>query len=444
MPARPAIISGQRVFPRSVVYSEFLTFHVNQSVSCTGRVRRMRCPSCGREVEIDRLYCPSCGAILIDDSLGGLVNILGSQRDVSRSSPDPAIMSQRPSSWSAGVRRRSHTPGRSLGERFGSEGSSERPGLNFSDVSRGQEASAMWAAGVGERAAGNRVARDAQAPGLVRRRDLIVPGIAWAVVLLLIGTLLGSAYANGRIRSLSDEDLRYQYGMARLDVSATGDSPPKVTGESSSGGSSKGLGTSANMGASTQSTGDISPDWRDQEFVMDGHRLRLGTFTVGEFMDQTGWTVDGSVTPADAQFEPGQGPTSIALRNPAYNYEEVLVAISATNAGSSAAGMRDCVVTNLSVGVLPHDASDYPDFEIAGGISLRGTSAGQAKGLVHTEPTQDSVSAVSLSRYSLRRRVIVWKDDDMQRGLALSFDEDADGELYMIELAMKSSPVTPD
>lgn len=408
----------------------------------------MRCPNCGCEVEIDRLYCPSCGAILIDDSLGDLVNILGSQRGASQSSFSPAIMSPQPSSWSEGVGHRPHALDVSSEERSGSEDSSEGLSLNSRDTSRGQKAqkaSAMRAVSVGEQVAGDRAARDAQAPkGLVRQGDLIVPGIVGAVVFLLIGVLLGSAYANGHIRGLSDEDLRSQYGMARIDVPAAGDSPSKATGESPSDAPSGAVGSPADVGAPAQSADDISPDWRDQEFVMNGHRFRLGTFTVGEFMDQTGWTVDGSGTPADAQFGPGQGPTSIALQNPAYSYEDVLVAISATNAGLSSASLRDCVVTNLSVGVLPHEASDYPDFEIAGGIKLCATLADQATGLVHTEPTQDSVSEVDLSKYSLKRRVITWRDDNMQRGLALSFDEGADGKLYMIELAMRSSLVTPD
>ena len=405
----------------------------------------MRCPNCGHEVEIDRLYCPSCGAILIDDSLGDLVNIQASQGDASQSSFSPAIMSPQLSSWGAGARRRPRALGESSEARLGSEGSSERSVLDPSDASGGRRAGATRLASVGERAADPAPARKARAPkGLVSRGDLIAPGVVGAAVLLLIGILLGSAYVNGRIRSLSDEELRSQYGMARLDAPAADDSPATATGEASSDEPSGGAEPPAGADAPTQSAGDISSDWRDQDFVIDGHGFRLGTFTVGEFMDQTGWTLDGSATSADTQYGPGQGPSSIALRNPAYNYEEVLVAISAANTGSSAADIRDCVVTNLSVGVLPHDASDYPDFEITGGIRLRATSTDQAKGLVHAEPTQDSTSAMNLSRYSLRRRVIVWKDDDMQRGLALSFDEDADGELYMIELAMKSGSDSPD
>ncbi len=44
----------------------------------------MRCPHCGVEVGVGRSRCPSCGASVLDDSLGGLEDILSAGAPVRR------------------------------------------------------------------------------------------------------------------------------------------------------------------------------------------------------------------------------------------------------------------------------------------------------------------------------------------------------------------------
>lgn len=264
------------------------------------------------------------------------------------------------------------------------------------------------------------------------------------VVLFLACALIGRAYINDRIRSLGGEGVISQYETDGLDAPDAGrskadgatDAPPadgssRTEGETGSAGADVAL-------APTQSTGDgISPNWRDREFSIDGHKFALGSFSAGEFMDQTGWTIDETVTSVDRQIEPGQGQTSIYLRNPSYSDRgDVLLMVDVTNTTSAATGLQDCTVTSLAVAVAPHSDVSCPDFEIAGGIRLRGTSPERAKGAIPAKPVQDMTRAGNYKGYSYTQRNIEWYGGNAEYALALTFDEGT-GELYGLSMAVR-------
>ena len=80
-------------------------------------------------------------------------------------------------------------------------------------------------------------------------------------------------------------------------------------------------------------------------------------------MDQTGWTIDESASAImDSQIGSGQDQTSIYLHSPSYSDRgDVLLMIDVTNKTAATAGIRDCTVTGMTVGVMPHSGVSCPD-----------------------------------------------------------------------------------
>lgn len=379
----------------------------------------MKCPHCGVEVGVGRSRCPSCGASVLDDSLGGLEDILSAGAPV-RQGAHPASAGQGPNAaWSP----------------------NPSPSSTFLGVV-GQGPSVTWPSNA--YAWDARGARAYERPG---NRDSSAAITIVCVVMFVACVLIGRAYNTVRVRDVSGEGLNSQYGRAGFGASdadrpgqgadSAANVPPADGGPKAEDGTG-----SADAGAADapdQSTDDgISPNWRDQEFSIDGHKFTFGSFTAGEFMDQTGWTIDESASAImDSQIGSGQDQTSIYLHSPSYSDRgDVLLMIDVTNKTAATAGIRDCTVTGMTVGVMPHSGVSCPDFEIAGGIRLRGTSPDQAKSAIAARPVRDSTKAGHYGDYSYTQRAIEWCGGNAEYGLSLTFDEGT-GELYGINMIVR-------
>lgn len=348
----------------------------------------MRCPHCGVEVGVGRSRCPSCGASVLDDSLGGLEDIL---------------------SAGAPVRRGAHP------------------------ASAGQGPNAAWYP--------NAYAWDARGAGAYGRPGNRNSSSAIAivcVVMFVACVLIGRAYATVRAGDVGSEGLSAQYGEAGVgasDADRSGQGADSAANVPPAGGSPKAEdgtgGTEAGAAdAPGQSTDDdgISPNWRDREFSIDGQKFTLGSFTVGEFMDRTGWTIDESASAiVDSQISLGQGQMPIYLHHPSYGDRgDVLLMMGTTNQTSTTSDVQDGTVTSLLIYVAPHHDVRFPDFEIAGGIRLRGTSPDQAKSAIAARPVQDSTTTTPYEDHTYTQRTIGWYGGNAEYGLILAFDGDGD------------------
>lgn len=368
----------------------------------------MRCPHCGVEVGVGRSRCPSCGASVLDDSLGGLEDILSAGAPVRRGA-HPASAGQGPNA--AWYPNPSPSP-TSLGV-------------------VGQGPNAAWSP--------NAYAWDARGAGAYGRPGNRNSSSAIAivcVVMFVACVLIGRAYATVRAGDVGGEGLSAQYGEAGVgasDADRSGQGADSAANVPPAGGSPKAEdgtgGTDAGAAdAPGQSTDDngISSNWRDQEFSIDGHKFTMGSFTAGEFMEQTGWTVDESMTAANTQIDL-RDQTPIFLHHPSYGDRgDVLLMLGVTNKTSAASDIQDRKVTSLIVFVALHSGLSYPDFEIAGGIRLCGTSPDQAKDAIPARPVQDVTSEKQYDDYTYTQRAIMWDGGNADYGLVLIFDKDED------------------
>ena len=370
----------------------------------------MRCPHCGVEVGVGRSRCPSCGASVLDDSLGGLEDILSAGAPVRRGA-HPASAGQGPNAaWSPNP---SPSP-TSLGV-------------------VGQGPNAAWSP--------NAYAWDARGAGAYGRPGNRNSSSAIAivcVVMFVACVLIGRAYATVRAGDVGGEGLSAQYGEAGVgasDADRSGQGADSAANVPPAGGSPKAEdgtgGTDAGAAdAPGQSTDDdgISPNWRDREFSIDGQKFTLGSFTVGEFMDRTGWTIDESASAiVDSQISLGQGQMPIYLHHPSYGDRgDVLLMMGTTNQTSTTSDVQDGTVTSLLIYVAPHHDVRFPDFEIAGGIRLRGTSPDQAKSAIAARPVQDSTTTTPYEDHTYTQRTIGWYGGNAEYGLILAFDGDGD------------------
>jgi len=250
--------------------------------------------------------------------------------------------------------------------------------------------------------------------------------------------LIGRAYATVRAGDVGGEGLSAQYGEAGVgasDADRSGQGADSAANVPPAGGSPKAEdgtgGTEAGAAdAPGQSTDDdgISPNWRDREFSIDGQKFTLGSFTVGEFMDRTGWTIDESASAIiDSQISLGQGQMPIYLHHPSYGDRgDVLLMMGTTNQTSTTSDVQDGTVTSLLIYVAPHHDVRFPDFEIAGGIRLRGTSPDQAKSAIAARPVQDSTTTTPYEDHTYTQRTIGWYGGNAEYGLILAFDGDGD------------------
>ena len=358
----------------------------------------MRCPHCGVEVGVGRSHCPSCGASMRDDSLGGLEDVLSTGAPL-RQEPQPALSGQGPNAaW----------PSSAYAWDARDTGAYGRPGNRNSSAA-----------------------------------------IAIVCLVMFLGCIqVGRAYNTARVQDVGGEGLSAQYGEAGVgasDADRSGQGADSAANVPPAGGSPKAEdgtgGTDAGAAdAPGQPTDDdgISPNWRDGGFSIDGKKFTLGSFTAGEFMDQTGWTIDESASARmDSQISLGQGQTPIYLHHPSYGDRgDVFLMIGVTNKTSATSDIQDSTVTSIVVDVAPHRDVSCPDFEIAGGIRLRGTSPDQAKSAIAARPVQDSTTTTPYEDHTYTQRTIGWYGGNAEYGLILAFDGDTD-ELDGIGMAVR-------
>ena len=398
----------------------------------------MRCPNCGCEVAGDRLYCPFCGV-----SMGGAVD-LGQGETTSWDGVAATAGSGDAVDGTGVVGPSSQVDRESTAQAHGTAQSHVAAEQNAFTAEvlggppapQGMNAGPQWAADVTGPVAGSTFGSAVQRrPGA----SLPVAGvIGIAVACLLLGGAIGFALDEGRIRDLSEDELRSGYGLVRI-VDLEGMSPEDllenydlvrfddvkdILDATAGGPPSSGGGDSSGALA-----GDVSSNWEDMEFAFEGKKFRLNTSALRDIEDTTGWKVDLSGYPSGFIVNAGQTIANIRLFKAgagAAGSSLYYLTVSVTNPGSDVCGVEDCTLVGISLSGTPKE--DAPSLVVSGGISFGMADADAAIKAIGSGPNNQS----SGEGY----RSLTWTSGDYRKSLGLSFNKNADWRLSNIRLAI--------
>lgn len=247
---------------------------------------------------------------------------------------------------------------------------------------------------------------------------LIIVAVAVAIVCLIAGGFVGSSRENSRIRNLSDDDLKSEFGYVRQEniPSSNGSTKGKTNSQKNSDGGSSG----------TELTGDVSSDWQDCEFSIDGHKFKLGESTLGDLMSQAGWEFEDASYDDGYVVNPDQTLMGITLRNGDYNY--VYIGVSVTNDSEDQMDIKDCKLSGFNA-TYSAQLKDAPTIVIAGGITLGQTSYDDAKAAISDTPSNEGSSGSYQS--------MTFASRDYTTNLSLGFSTSNDGALSSISMTKR-------
>ena len=283
-----------------------------------------------------------------------------------------------------------------------------------------------------------------------RRSGASLP-VAWvvgiAMACLLLGGAIGFALDEGRIRDLSEDELRSGYGLVRTvdlegmsaedllenyDLVRLEDLKDMMGGLPSGGGDSSGTSGQPGSPSGTDGAlaGDVSSNWEDMEFAFEGKKLKLNTSTLRNMEDTTGWKVDLSGYPSGFIVNAGQTIASIRLSKAkagagAAGSSPYYLTVDVTNPGSDVRGVEDCTLVGISLSGTPEGA---PSLVVAGGISFGMADADAAIKAIGSKPNNQS----SGEGY----RSLTWTSGDYKKSLGLSFNKNFDWKLSSIRLSI--------
>ena len=250
---------------------------------------------------------------------------------------------------------------------------------------------------------------------LSKQTILIIVAVVVAIACLIVGGCVGASRENGRIRNLSDDDLKSEFGYVRQENVPSGNDSTK--GKTNSKKNSDGGSTG------TELTGDVSSDWQDCEFSIDDHKFRLGESTLGDLMSQAGWEFENASYDDGYVVNPDQTLTSITLKNGDYDY--LYIGISVTNDSEDQMDIKDCKLSGFNV-TYNAGAKKSPTVVIAGGVTLGQTSYDDAKAAISDAPSNES----SGSNY----QSMTFESRDGTTGLDLGFYESNGSALSSITM----------
>lgn len=283
-----------------------------------------------------------------------------------------------------------------------------------------------------------------------RRSGASLP-VAWvvgiAMACLLLGGAIGFALDEGRIRDLSEDELRSGYGLVRTvdlegmsaedllenyDLVRLEDLKDMMGGLPSGGGDSSGTPGQSGSPSGTDGSlaGDVSSNWEDMEFAFEGKKFRLNTSALRDMEDTTGWKVDLSGYPSGFIVNAGQTIASIRLSKTkagagAAGNSPYYLTVDVTNPGSDVRGVEDCTLVGISLSGTPEGA---PSLVVTGGISFGMADADAAIKAIGSKPNNQS----SGEGY----RSLIWTSGDYKKSLGLSFNKNFDWKLSSIRLSI--------
>ena len=253
---------------------------------------------------------------------------------------------------------------------------------------------------------------------LSKQTILIIVAVVAAIACLVIGGCVGSSRENSRIRNLSDDDLKSEFGYVRQE------NIPSTTDSTTSKKNSKKNSDSGSTG--TELTGDVSSDWQDCEFSVDGHKFKLGESTLGDLMDQAGWEFEDASHGDGYVVNPDQVLTGIMLKNGDYDY--VYLNVGVTNDSKDQMDIRDCKLSSFSA-TYSASSKQSPEIVIAGGVTLGKTSYDDAKTALSDTPSNES----SGSGY----QSMTFTSRDYTTNLNLGFHDSNGSTLSIITMTMR-------
>lgn len=214
---------------------------------------------------------------------------------------------------------------------------------------------------------------------LFKQTILIIVAVAVAIVCLIAGGFVGSSRENSRIRNLSDDDLKSEFGYVRQEnvPSNSNSTKGKTNSKKNSGSGSTG----------TELTGDVSSDWQDCEFSIDGHKFKLGESTLGDLMSQAGWEFEDAGYDDGYVVNPDQTLTGITLKNDDYSY--VYITLAVTNDSKDQMDIKDCKLSGFSASYSTN-SKQSPTIVLAGEITLGKTSYDDAKAAISNTPSSEN------------------------------------------------------
>ncbi len=216
---------------------------------------------------------------------------------------------------------------------------------------------------------------------LSKQTILIIVAVVVAIVCLIVGGYVGASRENGRIRNLSDSDLKSEFGYVRQENIPSSDSSTK--------GKTNSKRNSDSGSTGTELTGEVSSDWQDCEFSIDDHKFRLGESTLGDLMSQAGWEFENASYDDGYVVNPDQTLTGITLKHDDYGY--LYIGIAVTNDSEDQMDIKDCKLSAFSV-TYSASAKKAPTVIIAGGVTLGQTGYDDAKAAISDAPSNESNS----------------------------------------------------